>query len=112
MKSFTRIKIIKGKEYLYEITPYYNPRTKRIRHRSRYLGKNKDGKPVRVREHIPSYALSYGELIPFLGIIEELGIRDILSDYLRLEDVERVIGMVLNKVTQPVSLMHIESWYK
>ncbi len=28
MKSFTRIKKIKGKEYLYEITPYYDPETK------------------------------------------------------------------------------------
>jgi transcriptional regulator of aromatic amino acid metabolism len=28
MKSFTRIKVINGQEYLYEITPYYNKEEK------------------------------------------------------------------------------------
>jgi hypothetical protein len=31
MKSFTRIKVINGQEYLYEITPYYDKEKKQIR---------------------------------------------------------------------------------
>jgi hypothetical protein len=49
MKSTIRIKTINGKEYWYEDIPYYDKEKKQIRHRSKYLGKNIDGKPVRVR---------------------------------------------------------------
>ena len=31
MKSFTRVKVIKGQEYLYEITPYYDKEKKQVR---------------------------------------------------------------------------------
>ena len=46
MKSFDRVKKIHGKEYLYEITPYYDTATKKIKQRSKYIGIVKDGKPV------------------------------------------------------------------
>ena len=49
MKSFTRIKNIHGQEYLYEITPYYDKEKKQIRQKSKYLGKNINGVPVKVR---------------------------------------------------------------
>lgn len=112
MKPFIRIKKINGIEYIYEITPYYDPITKTIRHKSKYLGKNVEGKPVRVRHHLPRYALLYGELLPFVSIIEELGIKDILSQYLSKTEVESLTAIVLNRVTNPVSLMHIGSWYE
>ena len=38
MKKYTRIKIINGREYAYEITPYYDPKTKNTRQKSKYLG--------------------------------------------------------------------------
>ncbi len=66
MKSFTRIKKINGQEYLYEITPYYDKEKKQIRQKSKYLGKNVNGVPVRVRsqEKIPKKVLSHGEFMP------------------------------------------------
>ena len=48
MKPFTRIKLIKGIEYVYEITPYYDPELKKTRQKSRYMGKYVEGRPVRV----------------------------------------------------------------
>ena len=49
MKSFIRTKKINGQEYLYEITPYYDKEKKQIRQKSKYLGKNVNGVPVKVR---------------------------------------------------------------
>jgi hypothetical protein len=46
MKSFFRIKKIHGKEYKYEIMPYYDKETKKIRQKSMYIGPVNDGKVV------------------------------------------------------------------
>ena len=44
-----RIKKKNGIEYWYEETPYYDKEKKQIRHTSKYLGRNIDGEPVRMR---------------------------------------------------------------
>ena len=61
MKPFTRVKVIKGHEYLYEVTPYRDEKNK-LRQKTRYLGKNVNGVPVKVRSqyHPPKRVLSYG----------------------------------------------------
>ena len=48
MKPTRRIKVKNGIEYWYEETPYYDKEKKQIRHRSKYLGRNVDGQPVRM----------------------------------------------------------------
>ena len=63
MKSTIRIKTINGKEYWYEDIPYYDKEKKQIRHRSKYLGKNIDGKPVQVRSE-PMIPASAGRRCP------------------------------------------------
>ncbi|MDD1733150.1 MAG: IS1634 family transposase, partial [Methanothrix sp.] len=80
MKSFIRSKNIKGQEYLYEITPYYDKEKKQIRQKSKYLGKNVNGVPVKVRscEKIPKKALSHGEFIPLKKIAEDLMLEKLL----------------------------------
>ena len=81
MKSFTRIKKINGQEYLYEITPYYDKEKKQIRQKSKYLGKNVNGVPVKVRsqEQIPKKVLSHGEFVPLKQIAEDFELEKILS---------------------------------
>ena len=54
MKSTLRIKKINGIEYWYEDIPYYDKEKKQIRHRSKYVGRNVNGKPVRVRDVLNS----------------------------------------------------------
>ena len=49
MKPTRRIKVKNGIEYWYEETPYYDKEKKQIRHRSKYLGRNVGGQPVRMR---------------------------------------------------------------
>lgn len=53
MKGFQRTMNIHGKEYLYEITPYYDRKKKKIRQRSRYISPIMGGKPVE------KYAVTY-----------------------------------------------------
>ncbi len=112
MKKFTRIKVINGKEYIYEITPYYDPETKKIRHKSRYLGKNVEGHPVRVRDKLPQRAYSYGEVLVFAEIIRELGIEEILKEHLSKEELTLLLALILNRATYPLALRHIGSWYE
>lgn len=65
MKSFTRIKLIKGQEYLYEVTPYYDPETGKWRQKTKYLGKNIDGEPVKKdRGGKIGQIYEFGEYIP------------------------------------------------
>lgn len=52
MKSTVRIKKINGKEYWYEDVPYYDKEKKQIRHRSKYIRKNVNGSPIRMRSTI------------------------------------------------------------
>jgi transposase len=114
MKSFTRIKKINGQEYLYEITPYYDKERKQIRQKSKYLGKNVDGVPVRVRSQgkIPKKVLSHGEFVPLKKITEDLELEKILSDVLPSKEVWPVLTLAMNYAVRPRALTHIQSWYE
>jgi len=112
MKPITRIKNIGGKEYFYEITPYYDPKSKRIRHKSKYLGKNIQGKPVRLRSKIPQHSYAYGEFIPLFSIAQELKIEEILSGYLPEKQTRSLLTIAYNRVLRPLALSHIHSWYE
>lgn len=114
MKSFTRIKKINGQEYLYEITPYYDKEKKQIRQRSKYLGKNVNGVPVKVRsqDQIPKKVLSHGEFVPLKKIAEELKLEMVLSEILPGNEVWPILTLAMNYATRPRSLTHIQSWYE
>ena len=112
MKPFNRIKKINGIEYIYEVTPYYDKESKRVKQHSKYLGKNDNGNPVKVRERLPVASLSYGEILPFAKVSQEIGINNILNDYLKPEEVECINAIAFNRVTNPMAMQHIETWYE
>ena len=114
MKSFTRIKKINGQEYLYEITPYYDKEKKQIRQKSKYLGKNVEGVPIRVRsqEKVPKKVLSHGEFVPLKKIIEDLELEKTLSEVLPAKKVWPVLTLAMNYAIRPRGLTHIQSWYE
>ncbi|CAJ36736.1 transposase (IS4) [Methanocella arvoryzae MRE50] len=114
MESFVQVRKRGGQEYLYEVTPYYDKEKKQIRQTVKYLGKNVDGKPVKVRETAkkPRRALSYGEFQPLLKIVEELGLKEILQDELPDRDVKTALLLAFNRVLRPVSMRNVESWYE
>jgi len=114
MKSFTRIKKINGLEYIYEITPYYDREKKQIRQKSKYLGKNVNGVPVRMRskDQIPKKVLSHGEFVPLKKIAEDLELEKILSGVLLSKEVWPVLTLAMNYAIRPRALTHIQSWYE
>jgi transposase len=114
MKPFTRVKKIHGNEYLYEITPYYDPEKKSIRQKSKYLGKNFDGVPVKVRSQgqPPKNVLSYGEFLPLLKIINDLKLDSILSEIFPEQQSWSLLTVAMNRVIRQHALRHVQSWYE
>jgi transposase len=114
MESFVQVRRRGGQEYLYEITPYYDKEKKQIRQTVKYLGKNVDGRPVRVRETAkkPRTVLSYGEFQPLINIVEELGLEGILEEEISSRDVKTALLLAFNRVLRPVSMRNLESWFE
>lgn len=113
MKRFTRVKKINGIEYIYEITPYYDPVTKKTRHHSKYLGKKlgESMTPVKTKNNLPKNSYTMGELLLPLQAIRELGIDELLSFYLDDKNVKTVLGMAINRVVEPDPCYLIDDWY-
>jgi len=72
MGCFVRKKRDGRNEYFYEVTTTYDPSIKRSRQKVKYLGKNIDGKPARVRTCVPRMSYNYGELIPVQKVMSML----------------------------------------
>ena len=114
MKSFTRIKVINGQEYLYEITHYYDKGKRQIRQKSKYLGKNLNGVFVKVRfkDQVPKKVLSHGEFVPLIKISKDLNLEQILLETLPANEVWPVLSLAMNYVIRPRALNHIQSWHE
>jgi hypothetical protein len=116
MKPVVRIKKIKGKEYWYEDTPYYDPDKKQIRHTSRYLGKNINGSPVKMRTEgipdpsiaaIPIAAYTHGNLLPLQDIIRELRIDEYLAGLAHEREVRTILALACNRIVRPLALHRV-----
>lgn len=124
MKPKTRLKKINGKEYWYEDMPYYDKEKKQIRHHSKYLGKNMNGKPVKIREVmntdkgsllLPSRSMisyGYGELLPILKVIKDLHIDKYLGDILNEQQRNMVLTMSISRVVRPTAMHLLKTWYE
>ena len=129
MKSTLRIKKINGIEYWYEDIPYYDKEKKQIRHRSKYIGRNVNGKPVRVRDALnssdgissndisppsskPINAYNYGEFLPLQKITDELKIGEYLGDLFNEKDRNMILAMALNRVIRPTAMYNLKTWYE
>ncbi len=113
MKAFRRVKVINGREYVYEITPYYDKATKKNRQRSKYLGVlGEDGKVRKVRRQLPRKVFSYGEFLPSLKVIEDLGLRKVLARVFGERKAKLVLALALNRVHRPLAVKHVRSWYE
>lgn len=134
MKSTLRIKKINGIEYWYEDIPFYDKEKKQIRHKSKYVGRNINGKPVRVRDALnssdeilsdktssdeisastckPINAYNYGEFLPLQKITDELNIEEYLGDLFNEKDRNMILSMAFNRVTRPTAMYNIKTWYE
>jgi len=120
MKPNVRIKRINGKEYWYEDTPYYDNEKKQIRYHSRYLGKNVNGVPLKVRTDVseterhsaPRTAHTYGHLIPLQAIIQDLHLDEYLKGTATEPDKHAILALALNRVVRPTAMHNIQTWYE
>ena len=112
MKAFKRIKTINNQEYVYEIQPYYDKKTKTTKQKSKYIGKYKGDieNAKKVREKKPVRCYSYGEFLPLLDIENDLNLKKILEKSISEKDAETILTIAMNKVINPLSLHLIESW--
>ena len=111
MKSFKRTKIINGIEYIYEIQPYYDPSTKKVRQKSKYLGKSEDGVIKKVRDLRTKDVLSYGEFLPIMKIIKQYQIDKFLVKELGKRSANSLIALSLGRLVRGISLQNTENWY-
>ncbi len=122
MKPTRRIKVKNGIEYWYEETPYYDKEKKQIRHRSKYLGRNVDGQPVRMRcapaevkektkKKEPAAVKSsfdYGSIFVLQSIMGELNLDSHLKDLLPPSEVSMVRALAFNRIIRPTAMMNDE----
>lgn len=112
MGCFIRKKKDGPNEYFYEVTTTYDPSIKKSRQKVKYLGKNIDGKPTRVRTCVPRRSYNYGELVPAQNAMSMLGINEMLTGILSENDSQALQAFALNRVLRPVPSHLLESWYE
>ena len=125
MKPTRRIKVKNGIEYWYEETPYYDKEKKQIRHRSKYLGRNVDGQPVRMRS-APSEikektkkktaevksSFDYGSILVLQSIMEELNLDRYLENLLPSTEASMIRALAFNRIIRPTAMKNVDSWYE
>jgi hypothetical protein len=114
VKTSTRVKTINGIEYIYEISYYYDKETKRTRQKSKYLGKNINGTPVKVRDQTksPKSAYSLGEHLPYWQGSLELEFEILLRKYLTPTETKIVLGIAYSGLTRLNALYNPSGWYE
>jgi hypothetical protein len=125
MQPTRRIKVKNGIEYWYEETPYYDKEKKQIRHRSKYLGRNVDGQPVRMRSAPDEVkektkkktvavksSFDYGSIFVLQSIMEELNLDRYLEVLLPPTEVSMVRALAFNRIIRPTAMKNVDSWYE
>ena len=125
MQPTRRIKVKNGIEYWYEETPYYDKEKKQIRHRSKYLGRNVDGQPVRMRSAPDEVkektkkktvaiksSFDYGSIFVLQSIMEELNLDHYLYALLPPSEVSMVRALAFNRIIRPTAMKNVDSWYE
>jgi hypothetical protein len=125
MKPLRRIKKKNGIEYWYEETPYYDKVKKQIRHKSKYLGRNVDGHPVRMRsapdeikiktgKKLASVRSSfdYGSILILQAIMSELNIDSYIQDLLTPSEVAMIRTLAFNRIIRPLAMKNVSDWYE
>lgn len=112
MKSFIRKKIIKGHEYLYEITPYFDSESGKWKQKSRYLGKNVEGKPVKKEKPTRlSHIFDLGQYIPAYWAVHEYKILEALISCCSPQEAATLVVLAINRMIHPCPPGNLMTWY-
>ena len=127
MEPIRRIKKSGGREYWYEETPYYDPVSKQTRYKnSKYLGRNIDGKPVRMRDAPQEVkdklkkntqpitirsAYDHGSIMLLTQIMHDLKLDQYLHEILNDSDAAMVTALAMNRIVRPMAMKDVGTWY-
>ena len=104
-------KVVKGKTYVYERIPYYNPKIKNTSYHYRYVGKKDDGGVRKIRSVLPKRSLIHGPFIPIMKIVRDIGIEEMLEKHITEMESREIIAIAVSKIVRPLSLAIIDTWF-
>ena len=96
MRNQTIEKVVKGKTYVYERVPYYNPKIRNAGYHYRYVGRKDDGGIRKIRSVSPRRSLIYRPFIPIMNIVNDLGIADMLKKHLTESESKGIIAIAVS----------------
>ena len=105
-------KVVKGKTYVYERIPYYNPRIRNTSYHYRYVGRKDDGGIRKIRSVLPRRSLIHGPFIPIMKIIDDMGIEEMLKKHLTESESREIIAIAVSKIVRPLPLASIDTWFE
>ena len=105
-------KVVKGKTYVYERVPYYNPKIRNTSYHYRYVGRKDDGGIRKIRSILPRRSLIHGPFIPIMKIVNDLGIVDILKKHLTEAESMEIIAIAVSILIRPLPLASIGTWFE
>lgn len=105
------IKRIGDHHYAYRVTTVWDPKLRKRRKVSRYLGKWVDGRIIRVTERRLGGVYEFGNIALLWRELEESGLRKLLE--IHFPDLhDELILLAFNRVIAPQPLKNLRSWYE
>ena len=105
-------KVVKGKTYVYERVPYYNPKIKNTSYHYRYVGRKDNGGIRKIRSALPIRSLIHGPFIPIMKIVNDIGIVDMLERHLTDMESREIIAIAVSKIVRPLPLASVGTWFE
>ena len=102
---------MKGKTYVYERVPYYNPKIRNTSYHYRYVGRKGNGEIRKIRSALPRRSLIRGPFIPIMKIVKEMSIEETLEKYLTDMESREIIAIAVSKIVCPLPLESIDTWF-
>ena len=93
-------KVVKGKTFVYERVPYYNPRIRNTSYHYRYVSRKDNGKTRKIRSALPIRSLIHGPFIPIMKIVNDMGIVDMLEKHLTETESREIIAIAVSKIVR------------
>ncbi len=104
-------KVVKGKIYVYERIPYYNPKIRNTSYHYRYVGRKDDGGIRKIRSVLPKRSLIHGPFIPIMKIVRDIGIEEMLEKHITEMESREIIAIAVSKIVRPLPLASIDTWF-
>lgn len=112
MKPFLRTYDRHGSQYVYEVTPYRDPGSGKVRQKSKYLGKKVDGKVEKVRLNLPKRSYDYGDVLLAYHAVKDLRLDEDLGGMLPAEKARCVLALAMGRVVKGCALGNTGLWYE